>query len=97
MAGSGVEPQTGDVDQAGADEQEDIAETDATAIGEVESAPDSRAARPEPFEHAFGAQTHPAEPAPGESNPGGTALSQPTEEPRRPETTPADPSATPEQ
>jgi len=28
--------------------------------------PDVRQARPEPFEHAFGAQTHPAEPAAGD-------------------------------
>ena len=59
---------------------------------------DSRAARPEPFEHAFGAQTHPAEPAtsdPAHSAAPASGASQ-GDEPKAPEPPAADPSAIPE-
>jgi hypothetical protein len=66
---------------------------------DLEQSADSRSARPELFEHAFGAQAHPSEPAvkdpaptPAASTGATQAEPAPTQEP-----TSADPSATPEQ
>ncbi len=66
------------------------------------SAPDSRTARPEPFEHTFGALAHPAETATGDpthsaSTTPGTPLGTTRTSAASAEPASADPSATPEQ
>ena len=70
--------------------------------GERVSAPDSRTARPEPFEHTFGATAHPAETATGDpthsaSTASGTAPGTARTSTAPAESPSADPSATPEQ
>lgn len=94
-----------DGDQLSADEADFEGGTDrggtdqAGSNHDIERSADSRSARPEMFEHAFGAQAHPAEPAvkdpaptPTVSPSGSQADQSPANEP-----TSSDPSATPEQ
>lgn len=87
---------------AGDDESEtefDGAQADTAGVQETASqAPDVRDARPEPFEHAFGAQAHPAESA--SNDPASVPAAEPSPaspEPSTEEPTAQDPSATPEQ
>ena len=60
-----------DLDIESGDEPAAYQGTPAPGIGQAPTAPevDSRTARPEPFEHAFGAQAHPAEPAASDPGP----------------------------
>ncbi|MEQ1908544.1 MAG: hypothetical protein ABMA15_06960 [Vicinamibacterales bacterium] len=101
-----LDEDTGGDEEPGADSGADGgADATADAVAAVSihaSAPDSRTARPEPFEHTFGAQAHPAETATSDpthsasTTPGAplgtTRTSAVSAEPAS-----ADPSATPEQ
>jgi hypothetical protein len=79
-------------------EEESSAADNATAVSDRASAPDSRTARPEPFEHTFGALAHPAETATSDPTHSASQASATTRTPATPaESTSADPSATPEQ
>ena len=74
------------------------ADANAAASSEHTSAPDSRTARPEPFEHTFGAQAHPAETATSDpTHSASTTPSTPRTSAASAEPASADPSATPEQ
>jgi len=59
--------QSADLDQGdGEDSAIDTATEPTGADDPTEQSADSRQSRPEPFEHAFGAQAHPDEPATGD-------------------------------
>ena len=93
---------------SGSSEDDESSAADTTSATEATSAaheraaaPDSRTARPEPFEHTFGALAHPAEtttsdPTHSASSSTGTARTSATSATSA-EPAPADPSATPEQ
>ena len=80
-------------------------ETDAAPAGEDPAqeteagVPDSRAARPEPFEHTFGAQAHPAEAAASDPGVSTAPAAEATagNEPSAPEPSADKPKVTPEQ
>ena len=90
-ADSGMEPEIDDTDAASAGE--DPAQRAESGV------PDSRAARPEPFEHTFGAQAHPAEAAASDPGVSTTPAAGSTagKEPSAPEPSADTPTATPEQ
>ncbi len=86
----------GPEDEGGPDAEMEESTPDLAA----ESDADGRTARPEPFEHAFGAQAHPAEEAasdPSARQAAPPAPVGPPSEPSEPEQPQADPAATPEQ
>jgi hypothetical protein len=89
-----------DVDQVDGEDSGLDSEMELTGADDaVEESSDSRESRPEPFEHTFGAQAHPAEPA--ASDPGNVPSASPAttrdDEPKPEEPTPSNPSAAPEQ
>ena len=100
MAGGQPSDATVDGDGGSDDEGGPEGETDESTPDQVaEVAPDGRVARPEPFEHTFGAQAHPAETA--ASDPAAEPAAPPApaaapSEPSEPEQPQADPAATPE-
>jgi hypothetical protein len=99
----------GDADQSdgedsGLDTEMEVAGADDAVVTEepveepTDEAVDSRHSRPEPFEHAFGAQAHPAETTasdPGTVAPAPAADQEGEQKPEEP--TPSDPSVVPEQ
>jgi hypothetical protein len=100
----------GGPDQAGADQSTDSDQGDGEdsaidttaeqtgADDAIEQSADSRESRPEPFEHAFGAQAHPDEPATGDpaNAPAPSSPAERESEPQSEEPTSSKPSA-PEQ
>ena len=98
VAVMGVQPgaESSQDEDSGADEEPGT-NTGADAV-ERAAAPDSRTARPEPFEHTFGAQAHPAETATSDPTHSASTTPDTTRSSATPsESTSADPSATPEQ
>lgn len=101
MAGGQPSDATADGEVGSDDEGGPEGETDESTPDQVaEVAPDGRVARPEPFEHTFGAQAHPAETA--ASDPAAEPAAPPApvaapSEPSEPEQPRAEPAATPEQ
>jgi hypothetical protein len=92
--------------EAHADADEDSGTEDAQDPSDEQHVPeaatpvlDSRAARPEPFEHTFGAQSHPAETAASDPGLSTTPAANTTapEVPAAPEPSVDTPTATPEQ
>ncbi len=98
---AGGQPADGSDGDTGADDEGGSeGDTDASTESTEVSSSDGRAARPEPFEHTFGAQAHPAEAATSDPAAQQAAPPAPTETPREssePEQPQADPAATPEQ
>ena len=100
---AGGEPSDATVDGDGGSDDEgwaegEMAESTPDRLADAASG-DGRAARPEPFEHIFGAQAHPAEAA--ASDPAAEPAAPPApvaapSEPSEPEQPQADPAATPE-
>ncbi len=87
-----------DVDGAGRDDSDtERAATPQAHDHESEANTDSRTARPEPFEHTFGAQAHPAETATSDPTHTGTTPNPGRRDATPAEPTAANPSATPEQ
>lgn len=88
----------GGADDEGGAEGESDSTSQETAVDDGGS--DGRAARPEPFEHTFGAQAHPAEAAASDPTNQQTAPAAPAQapsEPSTPEQPQSGPAATPEQ
>ncbi|MGE3517919.1 MAG: hypothetical protein AB7J63_03115, partial [Vicinamibacterales bacterium] len=63
---NGMEGSGPDADAASGTEDREATEPHSSVVATQSDAADSRTARPEPFEHTFGAQAHPAEPAAGD-------------------------------
>ncbi len=101
MAGGQAADGSADSDGGGDDEGGAEGDIDASTPEPADLASsDARAARPELFEHAFGAQAHPAEAAASDPAAQQAAPPAPVEAPRepsQPEQPQADPAATPEQ
>jgi hypothetical protein len=93
-------------DSVGGDEGQPEMDAVTALPGEGGGTTDNRIVRPEPFEHTFGAQAHPAETATGDPSHSSAPASsseapeqqnQTTDPAPAQEPPPADPSATPEQ
>jgi hypothetical protein len=80
----------GDVEGEG---ESSVADTSTAGEPSETTAPDSRESRPELFEHAFGAQAHPAEPA--SSDPAHTPAAEPTSTSTEPESGSQEPPSNP--
>lgn len=94
MAGSQPEGDTvAETEDDGDDTGADVSTTPPTP----REAPDSRTARPEPFEHTFGAQAHPAETQASDPTHSANPPAAPRSEPLPAESGPAQPGVTPEQ
>ena len=92
-ADASADADNGSDDEGGADGEMDASMPEADDV----ASSDGRAARPEPFEHTFGAQAHPAESAASDPSAEPAAPPQAPREPSEPEQPQADPAATPEQ
>ncbi len=101
MAGGQPADPAADGDNGADDEGGAEGETDESMPDQAaEAGADAREARPELFEHAFGAQAHPAEAAVSEPSPQQAAAPAALEaqgEPSEPEQPQVNPAATPEQ